>query len=158
MKEIDLKKMGWNKVYQPFQFHFEKFVIEDYYPREMSDDDCFNDLEERLDRQAIRKYPHLEKDLKSRFTEAMSDVAQQVPQREVEFIDRNKPLPIAKVQKDDTALSPDAALAECINDCKDLKNLEFFSKGIQKQEKSKQTALWVLYEKKKEELTQKQTA
>lgn len=88
-----------------------------------------------------------------------------------ELVDRNPPLPVDQIQfKKPTPNAYDGEkmdkytgdeyghvpkltpLAEQILSCNSLKILKIYEPLIKKQEKSKQAELWVLYEKKKEEL------
>lgn len=58
MKE-QFKTWGWYKTYQISEFHYNKITLEDTFPKTMSDDDCIDDLDRRIEAQARRKYPHL---------------------------------------------------------------------------------------------------
>lgn len=68
-------------------------------------------------------------------------------------VDRNDPIPVVSVPKEEPTLSPAAAVAEMIQSCTDVKNLKFYEAMIKKQENKEQFELWKLYDKKKTELT-----
>lgn len=68
-------------------------------------------------------------------------------------VDRNEPIPVVSVPKEEPTLSPAAAVAEMIQSCTDVKNLKFYEAMIKKQENKEQFELWKLYDKKKTELT-----
>jgi hypothetical protein len=59
MSKDQFKTWGWYKTYQISEFHYNKITLEDSYPKSMSDDECIDDLEKRIEAQARRKYPHI---------------------------------------------------------------------------------------------------
>jgi hypothetical protein len=68
-------------------------------------------------------------------------------------VDRNEPVPVVHIPKEEPELSPAAAVAEMIQSCTDVKSLRFYEGMIKKQENKDQFELWKLYDNKKTELT-----
>lgn len=143
MKE-QFKTWGWYKTYQISEFHYNKITLEDTFPKTMSDDDCIDDLERRIEAQARRKYPHIFHN----GHDAM-DI----------YIENHKQFDVAA--KKAFGITPtvvEGTLEDQIPSCENLKTLEIYFRIIDKQkDPERKKALFELYDKKHAELTSKET-
>jgi hypothetical protein len=112
--KIETKTLGWIRHYQVSERLYEKIYLEDSYPKEMPDDECYDDLLNRIEAQARRQYPHLFE---------TKSFMQEIREHENPTL-LTPPVSTEKF----TETEQEQNTLTCINECKDVKILMAFTK------------------------------
>jgi hypothetical protein len=151
----NLKTISHLRTFRITDFFYEKIGLEDNFPSDKPDEECIQELHDRIEAMARRVYPDLfpkfgnfqiymptTGKMEERWLEATSEVAQQAKQFPLE--------------PKDVIQQPLGITEEMINSCKSLTVLTAYEKLIAKQPEVVKIQLKKVYDKKVKELS-KQT-
>jgi hypothetical protein len=145
------KTISHLRTFRITDFFYEKIGLEDTFPSDKPDEDCIQELHDRIEAMARRVYPDLfpkfgnfqiymptTGKMEERWIEATSEVAQQAKQFPLE--------------PKDVIQQPLGITEEMINSCKSLVVLKAYDKLIKKLPEEQQQKLRTIYNKKVEQL------